>query len=227
MHLSDHSVGLLPTFAIVGAGIPVAVGAALTAQVTGTDDVAVSVFGDGAANIGAFHEGLNLAATWRLPVIFVCENNMYGEYSRIDKTTSVLDIAERAASYNMPAGIVDGQDPDLLRSQLGKAIDRARSGGGPTLIEAKTYRFAGHSRSDKALYRPPGELESWRERDPILLFGRRLVGEDVLSDDDLEKIRLRQELLVAESVELVLKSPPPTVEFMMKAVMSRPVAEAG
>ncbi len=220
MHLSDPSVGLLPTFAIVGAGIPVAVGGALTAQVRGTNDVAVAVFGDGATNIGAFHEGLNLAAVWNLPVVFVCENNMYGEYSRIDKTTPVSDIADRAASYAMSSEIVDGQDPDLVNSALRLAINRARAGEGPTLIEAKTYRFAGHSRSDKALYRPDGELEFWLDRDPIVIFGRRLVGEGVLTEDDLEKIRATQEQLLEESVEAVLRSPAPTVDLMMEQSLS-------
>lgn len=216
MHLSDPSVGLLPTFAIVGAGIPVAVGAALTAQVNGTQDVAISVFGDGAANIGAFHEGLNLAAIWKLPVVFICENNLYGEYSRIDRTTSVPDVAERAAAYRMPAEIADGQDPDALMQVLHNAIALARGGGGPTLVEAKTYRFAGHSRSDKALYRPPGELEAWLDRDPIVIFGRKLVAEGIISEHDLERIRSEQEQLVAASLELVLQSPAPTVEMMFE-----------
>lgn len=181
---------------------------------------AVAVFGDGATNIGAFHEGLNLAAVWNLPVVFVCENNMYGEYSRIDKTTPVSDIADRAASYTMSSEIVDGQDPDLVNSALRLAINRARAGEGPTLIEAKTYRFAGHSRSDKALYRPDGELEFWLDRDPIVIFGRRLVGEGVLTEDDLEKIRATQEQLLEESVEAVLRSPAPTVDLMMEQSLS-------
>jgi len=215
MHLSDPSVGLLPTFAIVGAGIPVAVGAALTAHVLGQQQVAVAVFGDGASNIGAFHEGLNLAAIWRLPVIFVCENNLYGEYSRIDRTTSAQDVADRAAAYGIPGQIADGQDPDALLSVLSAAVDRAHAGDGPTLVEAKTYRFAGHSRSDKALYRPAGELDAWLERDPVVLFGRRLIEDGELGPDDVTRIRSEQQRLVEASLETVLASPAPTTDMMM------------
>ena len=133
--------------------------------------VAVSIFGDGTANIGAFHEGLNIAAVWRLPVIFVCENNLYGEYSPLATTTAVKDIAERASSYAMPASaVVDGQDLDAVTAAMATAVDRARSGGGPTLLEMKTYRYSGHSRSDPATYRPDGELDEWLARDPIDIY---------------------------------------------------------
>lgn len=207
MHLSDQSVGLLPTFAIVGAGIPIAVGAALTAQVLGNDTIAVSVFGDGATNIGAFHEGLNLAAIWQLPVIFVCENNQYGEYSRIDRTTPVSDIAIRAGSYNMPSEIVDGQDVDAVEAVMARAAARARNGEGPTLIEAKTYRYAGHSRSDKATYRPAGELDAWLARDPVTLFGTKLVDEGVVLAKDIDEIWAARRGLLDKSIELVVASP--------------------
>jgi pyruvate dehydrogenase E1 component alpha subunit len=215
MHLSDPSVGLLPTMAIVGAGIPIAAGAALTAQVLGTDDVAISVFGDGSANIGAFHEGLNLAAIWKLPVVFVCENNLYGEYTRIDRTTPVTDIAVRATSYGMPSEIVDGQDVDAVEAAVGRAVDRARQGGGPTLVEAKTYRYSGHSRSDKATYRPAGELDIWLARDPIDLFGEKLIDEGVLARPALHDIRERARAELNETLERVLASPPPTEAQMM------------
>jgi pyruvate dehydrogenase E1 component alpha subunit len=210
MHLSDPTVGLLPTFAIVGAGIPVAAGAALTAQVLGTDAVAISVFGDGSANIGAFHEALNLAAIWKLPVVFVCENNLYGEYTRIDRTTPVTDIAVRATSYAMPSDIVDGQDVDEVYAAVAAAVERARQGGGPTLVEAKTYRYAGHSRSDKASYRPAGELDKWLERDPITLFGQKLVSESVADQSELDAIKEHTALVIDQALELVLASPPPT-----------------
>ena len=146
MHLSGPDVGLLPTFAIVGAGIPVAVGAALTAQTLGTDAVAVAIFGDGACNIGAFHESLNLASIWSLPVVFVIENNLYGEYSRINLTTPVENLIDRATGYAMPARIVDGQDVDAVQSATTEAVAQARAGGGPTLLEMKTYRYSGHSK---------------------------------------------------------------------------------
>jgi pyruvate dehydrogenase E1 component alpha subunit len=215
MHLSDASVGLLPTFAIVGAGIPIGAGAALTAQVLGTDAVAISVFGDGASNIGAFHEGLNLAAIWELPVVFVCENNQYGEYTRIDRTTPVADVAVRATSYAMPSEIVDGQDVDAVEAAIGRAVARARRGGGPTLVEAKTYRYAGHSRSDKATYRPEGELDLWLKRDPISLFGDKLVTEGLISGPGLEEVRARVRTSLDESLARVLASPAPTQAHML------------
>ena len=177
MHLCDTSIGLLPTFAIVGAGIPVAAGAALTAQVKGTDDAAIAIFGDGASNIGAFHEGLNLAAIWNLPAVFVCENNQYGEYSAIHLTTPVENIADRAASYGIPGHVVDGQDVDVVASAVGEALERARAGHGPSLLEMKTYRYAGHSRADTAPYRPEGEFDRWYERDPINTYRGRLIEE--------------------------------------------------
>lgn len=220
MHLSDPDVGLLPTFAVVGAGIPVAAGAALSAQVLGRDNVAIGVFGDGATNIGAFHEGLNLAAIWRLPVVFVCENNVYGEYSRIDRTTPVTDIAVRAQSYAMPSQIVDGQDVDLVAEAVGQGITRARSGQGPTLLEMKTYRYAGHSRADPATYRPEAELEAWQQRDPLDIFERRLIKEgllDKLGSDGLRK-RIRQE--IEDVVARVQASPEPDISAMFRYVLS-------
>ena len=218
MHLSDPSVGLLPTMAIVGAGIPIAVGAALTANVLHTDAVSISVFGDGAANIGAFHEGLNLASIWRLPVVFVCENNQYGEYTRIDRTTPVADIAVRAISYGMPNEIVDGQDVDAVEATIGRAVARAHDGGGPTLVEAKTYRYAGHSRSDKATYRPAGELDQWLQRDPIKLFGDKLVAEGLVDEAELEQIRAQGRAVLDAIIERVLASPPPTEAQMFARV---------
>ena len=218
MHLSDPTVGLLPTFAIVGAGVPIGVGAALAAQVKGTSDISVSVFGDGASNIGAFHEGLNLAAVWSLPTVFVCENNLYGEYSPIARTTPVTDIAVRAASYGMPSRVVDGQDLDALEEVVGAAAARARQGGGPTLIEAKTYRYAGHSRSDKAAYRPDGELEEWLRRDPIALFGRRLVDEGAAEEDALEAVWEESRAQLDQSLETVLASPVPGPSAMLANV---------
>lgn len=218
MHLSDPSVGLLPTMAIVGAGIPIGVGAALTAQVNETDDIAVSLFGDGATNIGAFHEGLNLAAIWSLPTVFVCENNLYGEYSPIARTTAVTDIARRAASYGIPGHIVDGQDVDELEKVLAAAIARAREGGGPTLIEAKTYRYAGHSRSDKAGYRPIGELEAWLKRDPITLLGEKLQTEGLVDERGLQVIWEETRIQLDQTIETVLGSPRPTASDMLNNV---------
>lgn len=218
MHLCDPDVGLLPTFAIVGAGIPVGVGAALTADVLGTDDVAVSVFGDGAANIGAFHEGLNLAAIWSLPVVFVCENNTYGEYSRIDRTTPIDDIAVRAAGYGIPGEVVDGQDVEAVRAAVAAAAARAREGGGPTLLEAKTYRFAGHSRADTAPYRPAGELEEWLKRDPIDLYRRALIANGSLDDGEASRIEAAVHERVTDAIDAALSAPKPTPMAMFDHV---------
>ena len=177
MHLVEPAVGLLPTAAIIGAGLPIACGAAMAARARGKDRVAVAVFGDGSANIGAFHEALNFAAIQKLPVVFVCENNLYGEYTRIELSTPVEDIAVRPSSYNIPGVIVDGQDVDKVAEAMAAAVERARRGDGPSLIEMKTYRYSGHSRSDPATYRPAGELDAWLKRDPIDILAGRLVEE--------------------------------------------------
>ena len=218
MHLSDMSVGLLPTFAIVGAGIPVAAGAALTAQVSGTDDAAISIFGDGASNIGAFHEGINLAAIWKLPVVFVCENNQYGEYSRANLTTPITDIADRAVGYGIPGVVVDGQDPDEVERVMAEALERARSGAGPTLVEAKTYRYAGHSRADTAPYRPEGEFEEWYLRDPINTFRDRLIGEGALTDVEAVAIDVEIADQLEQLVERVKATPMPGPEAMFRNI---------
>ena len=214
MHLCDTSVGLLPTFAIVGAGIPVAAGAALTAQVRGTDRAAVAVFGDGASNIGAFHEGLNLAAIWKLPAVFVCENNQYGEYSRMELTTPIGDLADRAASYGMPGEIVDGQDVDAVAAAMETALARARAGEGPSLLEMKTYRYAGHSRADKAPYRPEGEFELWYEKDPINTYRRRLLDEGELTEERAAEMEAGVARRLAEAEAEAAAGEPAGVEDM-------------
>lgn len=174
MHLTDMRIGLIGTFAVVGAGVPIAVGAALTAQTLKTGAVSVGIFGDGTVNIGAWHEAVNLAAVWKLPCIFLCENNFYGEYTPFAATSPVAHVADRAAAYGIPGVIVDGQDAIAVYEAMCQAVERARSEGGPTLIEAETYRYKGHSRTDPAKYRPDGELEKWLARDPITLLAERL-----------------------------------------------------
>jgi len=209
MHLADVSVGAMGSFAIVGAGIPVAAGLAWASRQRGADQVTLAFFGDGATNIGAFHEGLNLASIWRLPVVFVCENNLYGEYSPLAATTPVRDLAVRARSYAMPAAIVDGNDVEEVHRAVGEAVERARRGQGPTLVECKTYRHKGHSRSDPARYRPAGELERWLARDPILVLGRRLLGAGVLGQGDLDRIEAEARAEVAEAERQALADPLP------------------
>ncbi|TVV75958.1 thiamine pyrophosphate-dependent dehydrogenase E1 component subunit alpha [Sphingomonas solaris] len=180
MHLSDFSVGSLGETSIVGSGIPVAAGAALGAKLQGTDRVALCFFGDGATNEGAFHEGLNLAAVWKLPAIFLCENNGYAVSTPTSEAVSVPDIADRGKAYGMPSAIVDGQDIDAVEAAVTEAVERARTGGGPTLIEAKTYRFAEHAVNMGRVLRDRGvEVDTWRERDPIHLYRAKLIGDGV------------------------------------------------
>src|ERR1700704_3515686 len=177
MHLTKASAGMLGSYAIVGAHLPMAVGAAWSARLRGTGQVAVAFFGDGATNIGAFHEALNLASVWRLPVVFVCENNLYMEYTPIGAVTAVEHpAADRAAAYGLESIIVDGNDADAVYAVAMRTLARARAGDGPSLIEAKTYRHSGHSRADPAKYRPPAEVEAWMKRDPLPTYRRKLLG---------------------------------------------------
>ena len=212
MHMTDASLGLLGANAIVGAGLPIAAGAALTAQVKGTDSVAVSLFGDGSVNIGAFHEALNLAAIWKLPVVFVIENNLYGEYSPVEATTPITNLAERACAYNIPGIIVDGQDVEVVTAKVGSAIENARQGEGPSLIELKTYRYRGHSRSDTGPYRPEGELERWMQRDPINILKERMIAAGQLDETEYEELSQAAERNVIEIVEWAKNEPFPPLE---------------
>lgn len=188
MHFTDLSLGLLGSFAIVGAGLPVALGAAMSSKRLRQGRVAVSFSGDGATNIGTFHETLNMAALWSAPVVFVVENNLYGEYTPVRESTPLDDLALRAASYSMPGVVVDGQEIGIVHEVAKEAIERARSGAGPTLIEAKTYRYSGHSRTDPAKYRPAGELDAWKRRDPIALLGDTLVADGLLTEEEQKSI---------------------------------------
>jgi acetoin:2,6-dichlorophenolindophenol oxidoreductase subunit alpha len=200
MHLTKASAGMLGSYAIVGAHLPVAAGAAWSARLRGTGQVAVAFFGDGATNIGAFHEALNLAAVWALPVLFVCENNLYMEYTPIGSVTAAdHPAADRAPSYGLPAEVIDGNDVVVVAEAVGRAAARARAGDGPTVLEAQTYRHFGHSRTDPASYRPAGELESWLERDPLEVAKRRLADLGVASAD-IEAAANRAALAVAGAV---------------------------
>jgi len=219
MHLADLSRGLLGSFAIVGAGIPVAAGAAISAQLAGKGQVAMTFFGDGATNIGAFHESMNLAAVWKLPLIFICENNLYGEYSPILLTTPFEDLARRAAAYNMAAEIVDGNDVAVVYRATLSAVERARGGGGPSLIECKTYRHRGHSRSDPCKYRPPGELESWLAKDPIVRCEAALKAVH-FSTADLETIRREVIQKLDDAFEKAAAAPWPEVRDLSSEALS-------
>jgi pyruvate dehydrogenase E1 component alpha subunit len=188
MHLTDIDKGLIGAFGIVGAGLPVAVGAGVTAQLNGRGQPSATFFGDGSTNIGAFHESMNIAQVWKLPVLFVCENNLYGEYTRINHTTPYEDLIKRARGYDMAAVQVDGNDVEAVYEATAEAANRARAGGGPTFIECMTYRHRGHSRSDPAKYRDPKEVEAWLARDPIVLYEKALTKQRLLTRDGAEKI---------------------------------------
>jgi acetoin:2,6-dichlorophenolindophenol oxidoreductase subunit alpha len=189
MHIADPATGNLGANGIVGGGLPLATGAALAIQLRKGKDVAVCFFGDGANNEGAFHESLNMASVWNLPVIYVCENNQYGMSVSTERSTAVKDIATRAAAYNMPGVIVDGNSIADVAEAMMVATERARSGKGPSLIECKTYRTKGHSRSDRNRYRTKDEIEDWKGRDPIPAFEQELEKFGVLSATEIEAVR--------------------------------------
>jgi len=222
MHLMDASVGLMPTFAIIGAGLPVAAGAALAAKLKKSDSVALAIFGDGTTNIGAFHETLNMASIFKLPIIFVIENNLYGEYTRINLSTPISDLADRADSYAMRKEIVDGQDVDAVRKSISSAVDFARAGNGPSLIEAKTYRFSGHSRADPATYRTPGELDEWKKRDPLDVAAAKLLESGDLTESTLQELKATVNSQVEKAIETVLSSESPSLDALLQHVSASP-----
>lgn len=207
MHLTKADAGMLGSYAIVGSHLPMAVGAAWSAKLRGTDQVAVAFFGDGATNIGAFHEALNLAAVWKLPAIFVCENNLYMEYTPIASVTAVPNpAADRAASYQLPGHVIDGNDVLVVYDAVRRAAERARDGDGPTVIEARTYRHYGHSRTDPAKYRPDGELDKWLEHDPLAVA---LVHLENLGapPGDIEAAAQHAEHVVTEAINAAKSAP--------------------
>jgi acetoin:2,6-dichlorophenolindophenol oxidoreductase subunit alpha len=207
MHLTKADAGMLGSYAIVGSHLPMAVGAAWSASLRGSGQVAVAFFGDGATNIGAFHEALNLAAVWKLPVVFVCENNLYMEYTPIASVTAVPNpAADRAPAYGLPAEIIDGNDVLAVSAAMAAAVERARSGNGPTVIEARTYRHYGHSRTDAAKYRPEDEVRRWLEHDPLDLARARLA-EHGVPDDRVAEADARAEKVVAEAIAAAKAAP--------------------
>ena len=216
--LADVERGAMGSYAIIGAHLPVAAGAAWSAQYRGTEQVAVCFFGDGTTNIGAFHEALNFAVVWKLPVVFVCEDNLYMEYTPIGSVTAVEHpAADRAGAYNLEKVVIDGNDADEVYLAAVKYMSRARKGGGPALIEAMTYRHSGHSRADPAKYRPEGELERWLQRDPVNLYRARLleigIAEGTLKDIEAEAMRK-----VDEATATAKASPVPALDAIERNV---------
>jgi TPP-dependent pyruvate/acetoin dehydrogenase alpha subunit len=209
MHLTKADRGMLGSYAIVGSHLPIAAGAAWSAKLRGTEQVAVAFFGDGATNIGAFHETLNMAAVWKLPVLFVCENNLYMEYTPISAVTAVAHpAADRAGAYGLPAEIIDGNDVVKVHDTMEGAVDRARAGDGPTIIEALTYRHYGHSRADPAKYRPTDEVERWMQHDPLLVARERLTSLGV-DEADIDAADARAAEIVKAAIQEAKDAPPP------------------
>ncbi|HVC03921.1 MAG TPA: thiamine pyrophosphate-dependent dehydrogenase E1 component subunit alpha [Candidatus Acidoferrales bacterium] len=220
MHLTDVGHGVMGSYAIVGAHLTIALGAAWSAQYRGEKRVAVAFFGDGTTNIGAFHESLNLAAVWKLPVVFVCENNLYMEYTPIRAVTAVESpAADRAAAYGLERILVDGNDADAMYLTARECLDRARRGGGPSLIEARTYRTSGHSRADPGTYKPKDEVAAWAAYDPIDLYRARLLRQGV-SESALDAIEETADGDVETATVEAKASPPPGEEMLMRDVWS-------
>jgi pyruvate dehydrogenase E1 component alpha subunit len=223
MHLADFTVGSVGETSIVGSGIPVAAGAALGAKMMGTDRVCLCFFGDGASNEGAFHEGINLAAVWKLPAIFVCENNLYAASTPASTTVAVKDIAERAKAYDIPGVIVDGQDPIAVYEVVSEAVKRARAGMGPSLIEAKTYRYMEHAIGmGSKNYRTEDEVNEWKKRDPIVILRGTLVRNRVLGEQEVTVIEAEVRTEVKEALEFARNSPFPPPEDAYQHMYANP-----
>lgn len=216
MHLSDPAVGMLGATGIVGGGIPIATGAALSALMRGSGQVAVAFFGDGAANEGAFHESLNQAGAWKLPVVYVCENNLYGFSVPFAAASAVPDIAARAGSYGFPGVVVDGMDSLAVHAAAAQAVARARSGAGPSLLECKTYRYRGHSRFEKPSYRTEAEVLEWQQRDPIERLERYLVEQGLMAAGDAARIRQDVRGELEDAVTFARTSPEPPLDAALQ-----------
>ena len=223
MHWTDVKKGIMPANAIVGAGLPTVVGCALAGQLDGLDRVAVTFFGDGASNQGPAHEAMNLASIWKVPAIYICENNLYSEMTPISKTAPNKDLAERAAAYHIPAEVVDGNDIEAMFDAVCRAVTRGRQGGGPSFIEAKTYRVVGHMIGDSQIYRSKDEVEEWRtQRDPIMRAGAKLI-ERGLTAAELEAIQTSVDATITDAVQFAKDSPYPDVREVYVDVFAEPI----
>jgi TPP-dependent pyruvate/acetoin dehydrogenase alpha subunit len=220
MHLCDFEVGFPPSIAIVAAAVPVASGMGLAFKMKRTDQVVACFFGDGATNEGAWHEGLNVAAIWKLPVIFVCENNVYAASTRTSTMMPVKNVVDRASAYGIPGMIVDGNDVLAVHNVVHEAVARARNGLGPSLIECLTYRHSGHSRGDPAPYRPKQEVEDWLKKDPIVRFKKKLAELNILTEDQAEQIEKSVLSDIDEAVSFAEKSPSPNPEEALQDVFA-------
>jgi pyruvate dehydrogenase E1 component alpha subunit len=227
MHIADVATGNLGANGIVAGGIPIAVGAALAQRLQGRDRVALAFFGDGATNEGAFHEAVNLAAIWSLPVVFCCENNQYGMSMAATRAANVPHLADRAAAYGLPGSTVDGNDVQAVYEAVGTAVGRARAGGGPTLVEAVTYRWKGHSKSDKNLYRSRAEIDEWRARDPIAAFTATVLDAGTLGESELDAVRAAARDAIRSAVREAQAAPAATPDGLLAAVYADAEGGAG
>ncbi len=226
MHVTHPASGLMVTTGVVGSGMPIANGLAWASKLKGTDQVTIVNFGDGASNIGAFHEALNLAAVWKLPVIFVCQNNRYGEHTRYEWATSATQVSQRSVAYEIPGVTVDGNDPVETYWAAQEAIERARAGEGPTLFEAMTYRFWGHIFGDNMRYMPPEERKAAMEADPAVRFRQRLLDSGQFSEDEISAIEAEAAAAIEAAMQFALDSPPPGPEELYTDVYSGEVVPA-
>jgi TPP-dependent pyruvate/acetoin dehydrogenase alpha subunit len=218
MHIADVEMGHLGANGIVAGGMPIATGVGLSLKMQGTDRVCLCIFGDGAANEGAFHESINMAAIWDLPVIFLCENNQYGMSMSTRRAMRNETIAQRAAGYGIPGELVDGNNVLAVYAAVSAAVRRARSGQGPGLIESRTYRYKGHAKSDQNLYRSRNEIREWQQRDPIQYFVDYLISEHVLSGEEAKKEEAAAQTAVEEAYQFALGSPDPDPETLLEGV---------
>ena len=218
MHIAKLSSGILGGGGIVGAGIPIACGAALSAKLRKKGQVVACFFGDGAVNTGAFHEGVNLAAVWKLPIIFVCENNLYAFSTPIKEAVAIENIAERARGYGIPGIAVNGNDVLEVYEIAYQAIKKAREGRGPTLIECKTYRYKGHARFDPGTYRPREEVEEWLRKDPLVLYQRKLIKMGVIDGRKIEEVEQEVRKSIEEAIKFAEESPEPDIRNSLECV---------
>lgn len=218
MHIADVEAGNLGANGVVGGGHGIAVGAALTQQMKKTGKIVLCFFGDGASNEGSFHEALNLASVWKLPVIFYCENNLYGMSVPIEKSMNIKDIAKRADSYGIPGYIVDGNDAVAVYNTVKEASEYVRSGKGPVLIESKTYRWLGHSKSDAQIYRSKEEVEEWKKKCPIKRFRKYMLENNISTEEELDTIEKNARQAIEDAVEFANNSPNPPIETVTEDV---------
>ena len=218
MHIADPEIGNLGANGVVGGGISIAMGVALAVSLRKTDQVVLGFFGDGAANLGIFHESLNMASIWHLPVVYICENNQYGMSMSVKRALSVENVADRAVAYNMPGTIVDGNDVLAVYKTIREAVSRARQGDGPSLIEAKTYRWKGHSKSDQERYRTREEVNEWKQKCPIKRFSAQLIAKGILTLETAEQMEAEVHEEIQAALEFAEASPEPRVEDILEGV---------